>query len=135
MQLITTTDQNPRPLQQGQMLIMLIIYMVVAVIITTASVSMLVITSQSADKLSQGSNALDIAESGAETAMIKLLRDPAYTGETFAISDGQAIVTVTGTNPKVIVSEGIRGNFRRKIQVSADYTNNVLTVSSWQELP
>ena len=108
--------------------------MVVAVIITSAAVSLLVVTSQSSEKLSQGSNALDIAESGAETAMIKLLRDPSYAGETLPISDGQAVITVTGTNPKTVIAEGIRGNFRRKIQVEVDYTNNVLTVVSWTEI-
>ncbi len=120
--------------EKGQMLILLLIYMVVAVIITTAAVSMLVVTTQSSEKLSQGSNALDIAESGAETAMIKLLRDPTYTGETVPVSDGEASITVSGSDPVVIISEGRRGNFTRRIEVQVDTTDNVLSVISWKEI-
>jgi len=92
--------------QQGQTLIILLIYMVIAIIITTASIALVINSSRGTDKVYQGANSLDIAESGAETAMIKLLRDPNYIGETVAVGNGQAVITVTGTNPITIVSKG-----------------------------
>lgn len=115
---------------------MLLIFIVIAVMITTASVAMIVTNLQASDKLYQGTTALDVAESGAETAMIKLLRDPNYAGETVAVGTGQAtiIVASAGATTKTIISKGTIGNFTRKIQVVADYTNSILTASSWKEI-
>jgi len=122
--------------QKGQTLVMLLIFIVIAVMITTASVAMIVTNLQASDKLYQGTTALDVAESGAETAMIKLLRDPNYAGETVAVGTGQAtiIVASAGATTKTIISKGTIGNFTRKIQVVADYTNSILTASSWKEI-
>ncbi len=120
--------------QQGQTLIILLIYMVIAIIVTTASIALVINSSRGTDKVYQGANSLDIAESGAETAMIKLLRDPNYIGETVTVGNGQAVITVTGTNPKIIVSKGTLNNFTRTIQVIVDTSNNVLTATSWKEI-
>jgi len=120
--------------QQGQTLIILLIYMVIAIIITTASIALVINSSRGTDKVYQGANSLDIAESGAETAMIKLLRDPNYIGETVAVGNGQAVITVTGTNPITIVSKGTLNNFTRTIQVVVDTSNNTLTATSWKEI-
>lgn len=118
----------------GQTLVILLIYMVVAIIITTASIALVMNSSSSTDKIYQGTNSLNIAESGAETAMIKLLRDPNYIGETLPIGNGQAVITVSGTNPKTILSKGTLYNFTRTIQVIVDTTNNTLTATSWKEI-
>lgn len=120
--------------QKGQTLVLLLIFMVVAIMITTASVAMIVTNIKATDKLSQGTTALDVAESGAENAVIKLLRDPTYTGETLSVGGGQAVITITGTNPKTILSKGTLNNFTRSIQVTVDMTNNISTVTSWKEL-
>lgn len=120
--------------QKGQTLVLLLIFMVVAVMITTASVAMIVVNNKATDKVYQGTTALDISESGAENAIIKLLRDPSFSGETITVGQGQAVITVIGTNPKTIVSKGTLNNFTRKIQVIVDMTNNIATVSSWKEV-
>jgi len=120
--------------QQGQTLIILLIYMVIAIIVTTASIALVINSSRGTDKVYQGANSLDIAESGAETAMIKLLRDPNYIGETVAVGNGQAVITITGTNPIIIVSKGTLNNFTRTIQVIVDTSNNTLTATSWKEI-
>src|SRR5689334_17177130 len=105
--------------QSGQTLVILLSYMVIAIIVTTASIALVINSSQGTDKLYQGSNSLDIAESGAETAMIKLIRNPNYTvtNETVDVGSGQAVITITGSNPKTIVSKGTLNNFTRTIQV------------------
>ena len=108
--------------------------MVIAVIVTTASIALVINSSKGTDKIYQGANALDIAESGAETAMIKLLRDSSYTGETLTVGNGQAVVTITGSDPKIILSKGTLNNFTRTIQVIVNTTNNVLTATSWKEI-
>lgn len=120
--------------QKGQTLIILLTYMIIAIIVTTSSIALVINSSKGTDKVYQGANSLDIAESGAETAMIKLLRDPNYTGETLTVGNGQAVVTITGSNPKTILSRGTLNNFTRTIQVIVDTSNNTLTATSWKEI-
>lgn len=120
--------------QDGQSLVILLSYMVIAIIISTASVALVINNSRGTDKVYQGTNSLDIAESGAETAMIKLLREPNYSGETLTVGNGQAVITVTGNNPKTILSKGTLNNFTRTIQVIVDTSNNTLTATSWKEI-
>lgn len=120
--------------QKGQTLVILLIYMMIAVIVTTASIALVINSATGTDRVNQGSKSLDIAESGAETAMIKLLRNPDYSGETLSVNGGQAFVTVSGTNPKTVSSKGTLGNFTRTIQVVVDTSNNILTVLSWKEI-
>lgn len=120
--------------QKGQTLVILLIYMMIAVIVTTASIALVINSATGTDRVNQGSKSLDIAESGAETAMIKLLRDPDYSGETLSVNGGQAVVTVSGVNPKTVNSQGTIGNFTRTIQAVVDTSNNVLTVLSWEEI-
>jgi hypothetical protein len=120
--------------QKGQTLVILLTYMVIAVIVTTASIALIINSATGTDRVYQGSNSLDVAESGAETAMIKLLRDPNYAGETLVIDGGEAVITVSGTNPKTVLSEGTVNNFTRTIQVIVDMSNNTLTATSWKEI-
>ncbi len=120
--------------QTGQTLVILLIYMVIAIIVTTASMALVLNSSTGTDKAYQGANALDIAESGAETAMIKLLRDPKYGGETLIVDGGKTEISVKGTNPITILSKGTINNFTRTIQVVVDTSNNTMTATSWKEI-
>lgn len=120
-------------LQKGQALITLLIFVVVALTVTATATVLFVSNSQATTKLEVGLNALDIAESGAENALIRLLRDSTYTGETLPVGSGTATITVTGTNPKTITSTGRMGNFTRIIQVVVSYSS-ILTVTSWKEI-
>ncbi len=119
---------------KGQALVLLLTFMLIAILVTSASIALVLNSSVGTSKLYQGSNSLDIAESGAETAMIKLLRNPNYAGETLSVGGGQAVVTVTGTNPKTVLSRGTISNFTRTIQVIVDTSNNTLTATSWKEI-
>jgi hypothetical protein len=120
--------------QKGQTLVLLLLFMVVAIMITTASVAMIVTNIKATDKISQGTTTVDLAESGAENAIIKLLRDPKYSGETRSFGGGQVVITITGTNPKTVISKATINNFTRTIQVTVDMTNNILTMTSWKEI-
>lgn len=121
-------------LQSGQAIVTLLFFMILAITITSGAVVIILTNSLAATQLHQGNVTYYIAESGAENALIRLLRDPNYTGETMTVDDGTVIIQVTGTNPKIITSEGKMGNFSRKIQVTADYTDNILSILSWKQL-
>ena len=126
--------KNIKNSQGGQTLVILLTYMIIALIVTSASIALVLNSSVSTDKVYLGTNSLDIAESGAQTAMIKLIRNPSYAGETLTIGSGQALISVTGTNPKIILSKGTFNNFTRTIQVIVDTTNNAFTATSWKEI-
>ncbi len=118
----------------GQTLVSLLFFMIVAITITSASVIVLLVNSLSTNSFQQGNIALDIAQSGIENAMVRLLRNTNYTGETLTVGSGTATVTVTGANPKIILSQGKVDNFLRQIQVQATNTNNIFTITSWKEI-
>lgn len=102
--------------------------------IVSSAVALIVSNTRNASRLELGFEALSIAEGGAENAILRLLREPSYTGETLTIGSGTAVITVTGTTTKTIVSTGTAGNYQRKIQITAGYTNNILTINSWKEI-
>lgn len=123
-----------KKLQKGQALITLLFFMVIAVTITTASVVILFVTTASTSKLEQGTRSYYVAESGIENALLRLLRDPSYAGETISVDDGSAVVTVSGSSPYIITSVGEVGTFQRTIQAEADYSGGVLSVTDWREI-
>ena len=125
----------PRVNEVGQALVTLLIFMVIAITVTAAAVSLVVINSVSTSKTQQASLVYSVAESGAENGLLRLLRNPFYTGETLSVGDGEAVITVTGTNPKIITSVGTIGNFKRTIEIQVDFTNNIMTIQSWKEIP
>ncbi len=122
-------------LQSGQSLVTLIIFIMIFIGIFTVSIMMMVVNSQATDDLQQGIIVHQITESGAENALLRLLRDPSYTGETLTIGNGSVTSTVTGDDyHKIITAVGTVGSFQKKIQITINY-NDVMTISSWQEIP
>jgi hypothetical protein len=120
-------------MKKGQTLVVLLVFVTVAIITTTTAVAMLIGNSTRISGMEQGGQALLIAESGAENALLKLLRNPGYSGETLTVGSDQGTITVTGSNPYTIVSVGNSGNFQRTVRVVAQYVAGVLTVNLWQE--
>ena len=124
--------------EKGQALITLLFFTVIGVTVTSAAVVMIMVNALSGTKQQQGEIAYEIAQSGAENGMIRLLRNPNYTGETLPVGGGSATITVTGSgtsgNPYVILSKGTNGAFIREVQVTATYQNNLLTVTGRKEV-
>lgn len=125
---------NYQFLHRGQALITLLVFTVISIIITTGAVSVIIINSKSTSKFQQGVDAYYVAESGAENGLLRLLRDPSYTGETLTVGDGIATISVTGTSTKTLTSVGKIGNFTKTIQITATYVNNILSIRSWKEI-
>lgn len=115
-------------------MILLIFFVLTAVAITISAISMMIITTGSVADAENGINVGQLADSGAENALLKLERDPNYTGETYPIGTSTVTIIVTGTTTKTIDSTVVSGDFTRKVEVLANYTNNVLTTTSWKEV-
>lgn len=121
--------------QSGQTLVTLLVFMAVALVLTASATAVAIVNVQAGQRLTLGETALQTAGAGAENALRRLLTNPQYTGETLTVGSGTAIITVSGSTTKTIISEGVIMNARRKIQVTATYTNTVLTVTEWKETP
>jgi len=121
--------------EKGNALITLIFFALITIIVTSSAVVMMITNSGAVTTVQQGNDAYSVAESGIENALLRLLRNPSYTGEVLPIGNGTATISVTGTTTKTIISRGRIGEFERSIQVTATYANNVLTVTAWDETP
>lgn len=121
-------------LQKGQTLITLLFFMIVSVTITTAAVMVILVNALGTTIYQEGTTAYYAAESGIESALLRLLRDPSFTGESFVLDDTTVTTTVSGNNPITITSVAATNNVIRKIQVQATYTNTILNVLSWKEI-
>lgn len=117
----------------GQALVALLIFMMVGLAITSMSVSLIVANSQAAQKFQDSQLTLSVAESGAENALIRFLRNPEYTGETLTVGEGTAIITVEAGEPTIITSVGRLGSFQRTITIELTNTSGQFTVTSWKE--
>jgi hypothetical protein len=109
--------------------------MAMALTLTTAATVITLVNAQTTSKYTNGEEALRYAETGAENALLRLIRDPTYAGETLAIGTGSAIINISGTSPKTITSIGVSGAFRRTIQATATPSGNILTINTWSETP
>lgn len=119
---------------KGQALISLLFFTIVTVTIASAAVVINLVNALGTSTFQQGELAFYTAETGAENALLRLLRDPNYSGETLTVAEGSATVIVSGTGEKTIVSKGRVGNFQRTIQVNVQLANNTLSVLSWKEI-
>lgn len=120
--------------ERGQALVTLLYIMVIGIAITSAIAVIMLVNILGGGTMQQGELAYYTAESGIENAMLNLLRNPSYTGETFNLGAGSVTTQVTSQNPLTIVATGRYNNIARKIQVQTIYNNNVLTISSWKEI-
>lgn len=121
--------------QKGQTLVSLLIIIAVTILavasaIVSASLSSTTAITTISDKVYY------TAETGAEEALIKLLRDPSYPGETLDLAGINVEITVSSPSPteKVITSIASTNNIKRRVDVSVQFLNNILTVTSWDEM-
>jgi hypothetical protein len=120
--------------QKGQTLVLLLVFVMVTIAITTAATFIVATNSLSATAVSQGLATKQMAEAGAEKALLQLLRNPGYKGETFSLDSGTITATVSGTTTLTIDSTAVNGDYVKRVEVRAAYSNNVLTPVSWKDL-
>jgi hypothetical protein len=121
--------------EAGQTLVTLLVFTIVAITITSAAVVIILTNSIGTSKLERGTNTYYSAESGAENALLRLLRDPNYAGETLAVDNASVVISVANVGSTyTITSDATLGNFIQSIEVTATFVNNILTVDSWKEV-
>jgi protein-S-isoprenylcysteine O-methyltransferase Ste14 len=121
--------------QKGQTLIVLLVFMVVAITITTAAAFIVATNSRAVGTFESGLVVSQAAEAGAERGLISLIRNPFYTGETLNVDDIGVTVNVVGTDPYVVTSEAVWEGFVKRVEVQAVYSEEgILGVIDWKEL-
>ncbi|MCX6704388.1 MAG: hypothetical protein NTZ07_02980 [Candidatus Woesebacteria bacterium] len=121
-------------LQSGQTLVLLLVFVMITIAITTAATFIIATNSLSTTNVSQGLATRQMAEAGAEKALLQLLRNPNYKGETFSLDTGTVTASVSGTSTLTIDSTATNGNYVKRVEVKVSYSNNVLTPVSWKDL-
>jgi hypothetical protein len=119
--------------ESGQTLIILLVFSIVAMTVAAAAVDIMINVSQATNRIEGSINVSQVAESGIENALLRLLRDPSYTGETLQVGEGTVVVVVTGTDPKTITATGTIHSYSKTVQATVTFTNNIMQVTSWKE--
>ena len=119
----------------GQTLIALLIFMMLAIVVTLTAATITIINLQANNAYSNGEIALSNAQTGAENALQQLERNPTYGGETMALPSGNATITVSGIGTKTIVSVGKNANFSRTVTATVTYAADIITLTDWVESP
>lgn len=117
----------------GQALITLLVFVLIAITVSSAAIIVIYVNSIATSKFQEGTNVYVVSESGLENGILRLLRDPSYTGETVAIGSGSATITVSGSGPWTIRSVGRVGDFVRTTSVDASLSAGTYSFSNWKE--
>ncbi len=121
--------------QKGQALVSILLIMAVASLAFAAS---LVATSlsQTAGRSGVSNNVYFAAESGAEEALLGLLRNPDYSHDTLSINGVNVDITIAKNGTiNTIDSEASTSNETRTLEVTADTAGSQVKVLSWKEKP
>lgn len=125
--------KQPQRYQRGQALVVLLVFVTVAMAVTIVASLLTTYTITQSSLSEQTTLAQQMAESAMENALLRLLRDPSYTGESSAYPEGVATTTVSGTSTKTITSQARVGSTIRTISVTANYANGVLQIATWND--
>lgn len=117
----------------GQALVVLLMFVTVAMMVGVAATLLSSYALSATTRVEQSQYALDVSESGMENALIRLLRDPDYAGETLTLPDGVATITVTGSATKTITSAGVAGSTIHTVTATVTYSNGIYTITSWAD--
>ena len=122
--------------ESGQALVSLLFISIIGMTVITSAVILVYGNTQASGITEQGTYAYYVAESGAEEGLLRLLRNPNYTGtqsQSLSVGLGSTMILVS-TASGLITSTGTYNSTVRKIQVQTVYNNGVRTVSSWKEI-
>jgi len=114
---------------------MLLFFIMIGITITTTAIFIIAGNSLSATNVQQGEVARQMAETGAENALLQILRGNYATEPPISLPDGTVSVTITNTNDTAftIDSVGTAGNYIKKVRVTVT-KDGKMEVTSWKEI-
>lgn len=119
--------------EAGQALIMLLFFIMIGITITTTAIIIIAGNSLAANDVQQGEIARQIAETGAENALLQVLRGN-YANESITLPDGNVAVTITNADGTATIdSVGTAGNYIKKVRVTIT-KDGMMEVTSWKEI-
>ena len=120
--------------QHGYILTALLVFIVVILVISTTSIMVSISSLRGQSHIDAGVATLNAAESGAENAILRLLRDPGYTGENLVVDGVDIELSVLHGTPTIVTSTADSGAYEKTIEVRLVRTNGILQLQSWKEL-
>jgi hypothetical protein len=117
--------------EKGYAMILLLVFSVMAVTLISAAMNIMLITTQETSQEELSREALGVTEAGIEEALLRILRNPNYTGGTIPIDSTNVSVQVSGTTVKTISAQATVGSVTRVVTAKADFSGPVLTIQSW----
>lgn len=121
--------------RSGTAMIILLLIMSVAMSMVGAAVVTILSATQKTSFAEQGVVGLKIAESGAEEALIRILRDPNYPGGVLTIDEGTATIQVTGSAIKTISVTSEYAAITQRVVVTVNTAGDLLKILAWQINP
>ena len=120
--------------KSGQILTSVIVFMAFGLSVIVLSSILTIINIQITAKNSVSTQALGYAEAGAEDAVLRLIREPTYSGGTTSLESASVTVTVSGDAVnKTITSTATYNGFTKEIVATVSLANNKLTLVSWKQ--
>jgi hypothetical protein len=118
---------------RGYAMVVLLVFVIMAVVLISAAVNIMLVVTQSASQGELSQNSLSLAEMGVEEALIRIVRDPSYTGGIITVGSDQIDVGVIGEggSTKTITSSASISAVSRSVVVNADIGVSSLSIPSW----
>ncbi len=113
---------------------MLTVFISIGLVITTMAVSQAITSLTGSSLIDRSMSVLRSAESGANEALLRIVRDPNYTGETLTVADSTVTITVAGSSTKTITIASTDGTFRHQLQLITQEVNGIMTLQSWTQI-
>lgn len=120
--------------KKGQTLIIMLVVTGFVMIVLSAALVMSLTSSTLTITTNDALAANYWAEATMENGLMRFLRDPSYTGETFASGRNSAVLTVSGNGPYTFTVISTTGTSKRTLSAVATFTNGVMTVSNWRDV-
>ncbi|MBN1262893.1 MAG: hypothetical protein JW991_00890 [Candidatus Pacebacteria bacterium] len=119
---------------RGQALIPLLIVILIVLGLGTAAIE-LAISQNLIDRYScEGLIIFYETESALENSLLRLLRNPAYDGESLQIGESLCTITVNAGTPDIIVANCDNGSQVKKIQAEVNFVDGIMEVNHVREI-
>lgn len=121
--------------KSGQVLTSVVVFVAFGLSVIALSAVLMVINMQNTLKYTESGNCLNHAEAGVEEAVLRLLRDPTYSGGTMLLEGVTTTVTVSGTDTdKSILAVATYNGFAKKVLATVSLAGDKVSLLSWKEV-